>query len=192
MPVYKYIANRILTALQNIFLGVKLSEYHTGFRAFSRKLLETLPLAENSDDFVFDNQMIAQAVFFGFPIGEISCPTLYFQEASRSTFAAASSTGCACSARRHSSSHIAGASSARPGLNRPAERSPIGKTQTGGRPLKSWQRASGAREDSPTAPAASVRTEPLPRLVSAGRGQPTRSGRCFPMALIASAISLCM
>ncbi|MGD0548053.1 MAG: glycosyltransferase family 2 protein [Terracidiphilus sp.] len=86
MPVYKYIANRILTALQNIFLGVKLSEYHTGFRAFSRKLLETLPLQENSDDFVFDNQMIAQAVIFGFPIGEISCPTLYFAEASSINF----------------------------------------------------------------------------------------------------------
>jgi glycosyltransferase involved in cell wall biosynthesis len=86
MPVYKYIANRILTALQNIFLGVKLSEYHTGFRAFSRKLLETLPLLENSDDFVFDNQMIAQTVMFGFQIGEISCPTRYFKEASSINF----------------------------------------------------------------------------------------------------------
>lgn len=86
MPVYKYIANRILTALQNIFLGVKLSEYHTGFRAFSRTLLETLPLLENSDDFVFDNQMIAQAVIFGFQIGEISCPTRYFKEASSINF----------------------------------------------------------------------------------------------------------
>ncbi len=78
MPVYKYISNRLLTAFQNIFLGVKLSEYHTGFRAFSRELLETLPILENSDDFVFDNQMIAQAVMFGFKIGEISCPTKYF------------------------------------------------------------------------------------------------------------------
>jgi glycosyltransferase involved in cell wall biosynthesis len=86
MPLYKYIANRILTAIENIFLGVKLSEYHTGFRAFSRKLLETLPLLENSDDFVFDNQMIAQAVIFGFKIGEISCPTLYFEEASSINF----------------------------------------------------------------------------------------------------------
>jgi glycosyltransferase involved in cell wall biosynthesis len=86
MPLYKYISNRILTAIENIFLGVKLSEYHTGFRAFSRKLLETLPLQENSDDFVFDNQMIAQAVMFGFKIGEISCPTRYFQEASSINF----------------------------------------------------------------------------------------------------------
>ena len=86
MPRYKYIANRLLTAFQNLFLGVKLSEYHTGFRAFSRELLQTLPLLENSDDFVFDNQMIAQAVTFGFRIGEISCPTKYFAEASSINF----------------------------------------------------------------------------------------------------------
>jgi glycosyltransferase involved in cell wall biosynthesis len=86
MPRYKYIANRLLTAFQNLFLGVKLSEYHTGFRAFSRELLETLPLLENSDDFVFDNQMIAQAVMFGFRIGEMSCPTKYFKEASSINF----------------------------------------------------------------------------------------------------------
>jgi glycosyltransferase involved in cell wall biosynthesis len=86
MPLYKYIFNRLLTAFQNIFLGVKLSEYHTGFRAFSRELLQTLPLLENSDDFVFDNQMIAQAVMFGFQIGEISCPTKYFPEASSINF----------------------------------------------------------------------------------------------------------
>ena len=86
MPLYKYVFNRLLTAFQNIFLGVKLSEYHTGFRAFSRELLETLPLLENSDDFVFDNQMIAQAVMFGFEIGEISCPTKYFEEASSINF----------------------------------------------------------------------------------------------------------
>jgi glycosyltransferase involved in cell wall biosynthesis len=86
MPYYKYVANRFLTAFQNLFLGVKLSEYHTGFRAFSRQLLETLPLLENSDDFVFDNQMIAQAVMFGFRIGEISCPTKYFKEASSINF----------------------------------------------------------------------------------------------------------
>jgi glycosyltransferase involved in cell wall biosynthesis len=86
MPLYKYVANRLLTAFQNVFLGVKLSEYHTGFRAFSRELLEALPLAENSDDFVFDNQMIAQAVMFGFKIGEISCPTKYFEEASSINF----------------------------------------------------------------------------------------------------------
>lgn len=86
MPRYKYVFNRLLTAFQNLFLGVKLSEYHTGFRAFSRDLLETLPLLENSDDFVFDNQMIAQAVMFGFRIGEISCPTKYFEEASSINF----------------------------------------------------------------------------------------------------------
>lgn len=86
MPLYKYVSNRLLTAFQNLFLGVKLSEYHTGFRAFSRQLLETLPLLENSDDFVFDNQMIAQAVMFGFKIGEISCPTKYFEEASSINF----------------------------------------------------------------------------------------------------------
>jgi len=86
MPLYKYVANRFLTAFQNLFLGVKLSEYHTGFRAISRELLERLPLLENSDDFVFDNQMIAQAVMFGFQIGEISCPTKYFKEASSINF----------------------------------------------------------------------------------------------------------
>src|SRR5271169_690517 len=86
MPRYKYIANRLLTAFQNLFLGAKLSEYHTGFRAFSRDLLQTLPLLENSDDFVFDNQMIAQALIFGFRIGEISCPTKYFAEASSINF----------------------------------------------------------------------------------------------------------
>jgi glycosyltransferase involved in cell wall biosynthesis len=86
MPLYKYVSNRLLTAFQNLFLGIKLSEYHTGFRAFSRELLETLPLLENSDDFVFDNQMIAQAAMFGFRIGEISCPTKYFEEASSINF----------------------------------------------------------------------------------------------------------
>jgi glycosyltransferase involved in cell wall biosynthesis len=86
MPRYKYIANRLLTAFQNLFLGAKLSEYHTGFRAFSRELLQTLPLLENSDDFVFDNQMIAQALIFGFRIGEISCPAKYFKEASSINF----------------------------------------------------------------------------------------------------------
>ena len=86
MPRYKYFANRILTAFENILLGAKLSEYHTGFRAFSREVLETLPLDANSDDFVFDNQMLAQAVIFGFRIGEISCPTKYFTEASSINF----------------------------------------------------------------------------------------------------------
>ena len=74
MPLYKYISNRFLTAFENLFLGVKLSEYHTGYRAFSSKVLTTLPLMENSPDFVFDNQMLAQCVHFGFRIGEVSCP----------------------------------------------------------------------------------------------------------------------
>ncbi len=86
MPFYKYLANRLLTAFQNLFLGAKLSEYHTGFRAFSRQVLETLPLLENSDDFLFDNQMLAQAIFFNFRIGEVSCPTRYFPEASSINF----------------------------------------------------------------------------------------------------------
>jgi glycosyltransferase involved in cell wall biosynthesis len=86
MPRYKYIANRLLTAFENLFLGVKLSEYHTGYRAFSRQVLSEVPLLENSDDFVFDNQMLAQCVFFGFRIGEVSCPTKYFQEASSINF----------------------------------------------------------------------------------------------------------
>jgi len=86
MPLYKYIANRVLTLTENLLLGEKLSEYHTGYRAFSREVLERLPLLEDSDDFVFDNQMIAQAVCFGFNIGEISCPTKYFPEASSINF----------------------------------------------------------------------------------------------------------
>lgn len=86
MPRYKYVANRFLTAAENILLGMKLSEYHTGYRAFARPVLETLALNENSDDFVFDNQMIAQAVYHKFRIGEISCPTRYMPEASSINF----------------------------------------------------------------------------------------------------------
>ena len=86
MPLYKFIANRLLTAIENIFLGLKLSEYHTGYRTFTRQVLETLPLAECSDDFVFDNQVLAQAAMFNFRIGEISCPTRYFAEASSINF----------------------------------------------------------------------------------------------------------
>src|SRR5271165_6908899 len=82
MPVYKYISNRVLTLLQNILMRQKLSEYHTGYRAWSRSVLQRLPLLACSDDFVFDNQMLAQAAWFGFRIGEISCPTKYFPEAS--------------------------------------------------------------------------------------------------------------
>jgi len=86
MPLYKYMSNRFLTFIDNLVLGIKLSEYHTGFRAFSREVLETLPLEENSDNFVFDNEMLLQAVFFGFRIGEISCPTRYFEDASSINF----------------------------------------------------------------------------------------------------------
>lgn len=86
MPLYKYIANRFLTFAENLLLGHKLSEYHTGYRAFSRKILETLPLDENSNDFVFDNQMLAQVIWYGYRVGEVSCPTKYFPEASSINF----------------------------------------------------------------------------------------------------------
>src|SRR3954468_19722084 len=86
MPRYKYVANRLLTAFQNLLMGAKLSEYHTGYRAWSRQVLQQLPLLTCSDDFVFDNQMIAQAHWAGFQIGEISCPTKYFAEASSINF----------------------------------------------------------------------------------------------------------
>lgn len=86
MPLYKYVSNRFLTAAQNLLCGAKLSEYHTGYRAFTRQVLESLPLLENSDDFVFDNQMLAQILHQGFEIGEISCPAAYFEEASSINF----------------------------------------------------------------------------------------------------------
>lgn len=86
MPLYKYIANRLLTSFQNIALGYKLSEYHTGYRAFSAKLLKQLPLDENSNDFVFDNQMLLQIIYAGYEIGEITCPTLYMEDASSISF----------------------------------------------------------------------------------------------------------
>ena len=86
MPRYKYISNRFLTAIQNLLLGYKLSEYHTGFRAFSRKVLKSLPLEADTDDFLFDNEVLAQAIYFKFNIGEISCPTKYFPEASSISF----------------------------------------------------------------------------------------------------------
>jgi glycosyltransferase involved in cell wall biosynthesis len=86
MPRWKYVANRVLTLVQNALLGSKLSEFHSGYRAFSRRVLETLPLARNSDDFVFDNEMLVQAVAFGMRIGEISCPAKYFEEASQINF----------------------------------------------------------------------------------------------------------
>jgi glycosyltransferase involved in cell wall biosynthesis len=86
MPLYKYVSNRILTLSENLLIQQKLSEYHTGYRAFSRKVLETIPLMENSDDFVFDNQMLCQTLYFGFDVGEVSCPTLYFDDASSISF----------------------------------------------------------------------------------------------------------
>jgi glycosyltransferase involved in cell wall biosynthesis len=105
MPLYKYVSNRFLTLTQNLLMGQKLSEYHTGYRAFSRKVLETLPLEKNSDDFIFDNQMLCQAMNAGFRIGEISCPTRYFAEASsinlrRSIAYGLGVLGCAWKSRR--------------------------------------------------------------------------------------------
>ena len=82
MPLWRYVSNRFLTLVGNILMGAKLSEYHTGYRAFSRELLERIPLEANSDDFVFDNQMIAQILWFGYTVAEISCPTKYFTESS--------------------------------------------------------------------------------------------------------------
>lgn len=86
MPIWKYVANRALTAIENLLLGYKLAEYHTGYRAYSRRFLETLPLEENSDDFVFDNQLLAQGIWFGFDVGELTCPARYFTEASSINF----------------------------------------------------------------------------------------------------------
>ena len=86
MPFYKYVSNRFLTATENILVNYKLAEYHTGYRAYSRRVLESLPILANSNDFVFDNQFLAQAIYFGFTIGEVSCPTKYFPEASSINF----------------------------------------------------------------------------------------------------------
>ena len=86
MPLYKYTANRFLTAVENFIIQQKLSEYHTGYRAFSAKVLENLPLLENSNDFVFDNEMLLQIMYFGFSVGEVSCPAKYFEEASSISF----------------------------------------------------------------------------------------------------------
>ena len=86
MPLYKYVSNRLLTATENALISQKLSEYHTGYRAFSRELLLQLPLEENDDDFAFDNQMLVQAAYFGFKIAEVTCPTSYFEEASSISF----------------------------------------------------------------------------------------------------------
>jgi glycosyltransferase involved in cell wall biosynthesis len=96
MPIWKFIANRGLTLAENILLGAKLSEYHTGYRTFSRSLLEQLPIDNNSDDFVFDNQMLAQILWFGYTIAEVSCPTKYFTEASSINFFRSMKYGLGC------------------------------------------------------------------------------------------------
>jgi len=96
MPAWKYAANRFLTFAENVLIGAKLSEYHTGYRAFSREILEKLPLDANSDDFVFDNQMLAQVFWFGFTIGEVSCPAKYFAEASSINFRRSVKYGFGC------------------------------------------------------------------------------------------------
>ena len=96
MPLWKYVSNRCLTLVENALIGAKLSEYHTGYRAFSRSLLERLPLAANSDDFVFDNQMLTQIAWFGYTIAEMSCPTKYFPEASSINFRRSVTYGFGC------------------------------------------------------------------------------------------------
>ncbi|MFN0048455.1 MAG: glycosyltransferase family 2 protein [Cytophagales bacterium] len=93
MPIYKFIANRFLTLFQNIMMNQKLAEYHTGYRAFSKKVLETLPLEKNNDDFVFDNEMLGQITMAGYSIGEVTCPTKYFKEASSINFKRSSKYG---------------------------------------------------------------------------------------------------
>jgi glycosyltransferase involved in cell wall biosynthesis len=95
MPLYKYVANRFLTLIQNFLVGAKLSEYHSGYRAFSRNVLLALPLLMNSDDFAFDNEMLVQTVYFGYRVGEISCPSRYFAEASSINFRRSVKYGCA-------------------------------------------------------------------------------------------------
>ncbi len=93
MPIYKYIANRVLTLFQNILMGQKLSEYHTGYRAFSKDIFDKINIQNNSDDFVFDNQMLAQICFKGYEIGEVTCPTKYFEEASSINFSRSTTYG---------------------------------------------------------------------------------------------------
>ena len=93
MPLVKYISNRVLTAFQNILLNYKLSEYHTGYRAFTREVLERLPLENNSDNFLFDNQMLAQVIYAGYDIGEVSCPTRYDEDSSSISLLASSQYG---------------------------------------------------------------------------------------------------
>jgi glycosyltransferase involved in cell wall biosynthesis len=96
MPLWKYLANRFLTLIENLLLGAKLSEYHTGYRAFARSLLERLPLEKNSDDFVFDNQILAQVIWLGCPIGEVTCPAKYLPESSSINFRRSVRYGLGC------------------------------------------------------------------------------------------------
>ena len=96
MPIWKYVSNRVLTLLQNLLMGTKLSEFHTGYRAFSRELLEKLPLEKNSDDFLFDNQILAQIIALSYPIAEVTCPTKYFPEASSINFWRSLKYGLGC------------------------------------------------------------------------------------------------
>jgi glycosyltransferase involved in cell wall biosynthesis len=96
MPMYKYISNRLLTFIQNLLMGAKLSEYHTGYRAYTRKVLETITLDKNSNDFVFDNQMLSQIIYSGFRVGEITCPAKYFPEASSINFSRSLQYGLGC------------------------------------------------------------------------------------------------
>jgi len=96
MPLYKYISNRFLTLAQNLLMGAKLSEYHTGYRAFTRKVLESVPIERNSEDFVFDNQMLSQIHFLGFNIAEVTCPAKYFEEASSINFSRSMRYGLGC------------------------------------------------------------------------------------------------
>jgi glycosyltransferase involved in cell wall biosynthesis len=96
MPLWKYLSNRCLTLIENLLLGAKLSEYHTGYRAFARSLLERLPLEKNSDDFVFDNQILAQVIWLGCPIGEVTCPAKYLPESSSINFRRSVRYGLGC------------------------------------------------------------------------------------------------
>jgi glycosyltransferase involved in cell wall biosynthesis len=96
MPVWKYLSNRLLTLIENLLIGAKLSEYHTGYRAFARSLLERLPLEQNSDDFVFDNQVLAQVIWLGCPIGEVTCPAKYLPESSSINFRRSVRYGVGC------------------------------------------------------------------------------------------------
>ena len=96
MPLYKYVSNRFLTAFENVLIGQKLSEYHTGYRAYTREVLEKIPFDKNSDDFIFDNQFLVQAHYYGFEIAEVTCPTKYFEEASSINFSRSLRYGLLC------------------------------------------------------------------------------------------------